>query len=196
MALADYDGLKASVADFLNKTNLTSQIPDFITLAEAQLNLDLDCREMSGLAILSISQDSYPLPCDFDAVLSLRLDGDVKDIPAVSPDQLDGFPGVGKPAGYAVMDRLIFAPAPDANYQATMRYRKRIPALSSSNKCNWLLKRHPGAYLYGSLLQAAPYLRDDERISVWSGLYTAAVDALNQNEKRTVGKLNARGRAF
>lgn len=196
MALADYDSLKSAVADFLNKTNLTAQIPDFITLAEAQLNLDLDCREMSSVAILSISQDSYPLPCDFDAVLSLRLAGDYKDIPAVSPDELDGFPGVGKPIGYAVLDRLIFAPSPDAEYTATMRYRKRIPSLSASNKCNWLLKKHPGAYLYGTLLQAAPYLRDDERISTWSGLYTAAVDALNQNEKRTVGKLNARGRSF
>ena len=41
MALSNYTELKASIADFLNRDDLTSVIPDFITLAESQINRDI-----------------------------------------------------------------------------------------------------------------------------------------------------------
>jgi hypothetical protein len=49
---------------------------------------------------------------------------------------------------------------------------------------NWILRDHPDAYLYGALLQAAPFLRDDERIAVWGGLFERAIDGINKHEFR------------
>jgi hypothetical protein len=58
-------------------------------------------------------------------------------------------------------------------------YVGKIPVLSDANTTNWLLDEAPGVYLYGALSQSAPYLKDDERLIIWSTLYTNAVNALN-----------------
>jgi hypothetical protein len=62
-------------------------------------------------------------------------------------------------------------------------YYKALPALSA-NSTNWLLTAHPDVYLYGSLMQAAPYLKNDERLAVWGSLYTASIADLNQSSDR------------
>jgi hypothetical protein len=59
-----------------------------------------------------------------------------------------------------------------------------LAKLSDANTSNWLLERHPDVYLYGALLQAAPYLRDDERVALWTPLYGQAIeDMILQNER-------------
>jgi hypothetical protein len=65
---------------------------------------------------------------------------------------------------------------------------KSFCPLSSSVPCNWLLRSHPDAYLYGSLMQAAPFLRDDERIPVWGQFFSNAINSINQREiRRQIG---------
>src|SRR6185503_2733971 len=64
-----------------------------------------------------------------------------------------------------------FFPAPSQAYNAELTFYQRIPALSASNSTNWLLTLNPDAYLYGSLLQAAPYLKDDARTSTWAQIF-------------------------
>ena len=63
-------------------------------------------------------------------------------------------------------------------------YYQKIPALSASNTTNWLLTAHPDVYLYGALMQSAPYLDDDQRMQVWSTLYGNAVQAVNQESEK------------
>ena len=85
-----------------------------------------------------------------------------------------------------------------AEYTVRMRYRKRIPALSAQCATNWLLRKHPDAYLYGALSQALIYFRDDER-QVIRDAYASALDAIEEDDKRTAypSTLNARlGRSF
>jgi len=78
-------------------------------------------------------------------------------------------------------------------------YYGKLSKLSTSNTTNWLLTLSPDVYLYGSLLQAAPYLQDDARIQVWAGLYQRGIEALNLADERgsmTGGALMARARTF
>jgi hypothetical protein len=64
-----------------------------------------------------------------------------------------------------------------------------LDKLSVSNASNWILARHPDVYLYGSLLQAAPYLRDDERVGLWAPLYAQAIeDMLIQDSRAAVSQ--------
>lgn len=199
MALDTYDGLKASIADWLNKTNLANQIPDFIRLAEAQFNRELDTREMVDTITLSAASEDYPLPCDFAGVKSFRVEGSPSlPLQYVLPEALDSAFGTGRPCRYTITDRIVLDPVPDAAYSMRLRYRKRVPALSSSRRCNWLLDKHPDVYLYGSLMQAAPYLRDDARIAVWGSMFASALDAITQDDKRQAhpSTTNAAGRTF
>lgn len=186
MDLTTYAGLKAAVADFLNKTNLTSQVPGFIDLAEAQMRRRLKVRhQVETMEITTASDGTYPLPCDFDGVVSIYA-GTVP-LTYLEPEMMDvrtapeGFPTTT----YSIFgDSLYFAPLPsDGGTTVTMRYRTLFCSLSATKRCNWILAKHPDAYLYGALMQAAPFLRDDDRIGVWGGLFNAAIDDINAQAK-------------
>jgi len=52
--------------------------------------------------------------------------------------------------------------------------------LSDSNADNWLLRDAPDVYLYGALIQSAPYLNDDARAETWASLYSTAIQSLQR----------------
>lgn len=202
MALDTYANLKTAVADFLNKSGLAgidTKAAEFIALAEAQMNRELDVREMTGLQTVTISEETMSLPCDFAGVRSFRIEGSpALPLEYVAPEAFDSAFGTGKPTRYTVTDVITFDPVPDADYEARLRYRKRIPALGAALACNWLLRKHPDAYLYGALSQALIYFRDDER-QVIRNAYAEALNAIEEDDKRTAypSTINARsGRSF
>lgn len=109
-------------------------------------------------------------------------------------------PGVGRPSEYTVLgDNFMFLKAPDTSYTATLVYYAAIPRLSALVTTNWLLEKHPDIYFYGSLLNSAPYLKEDARIAVWAQLYQSAVDALitaDQRSQTASNGLKAQARMF
>jgi hypothetical protein len=202
MALDTYANLKTAVADWLNKATLTGvgdRAAEFIVLAETWMNRELDTREMTATIAVTISTETMALPCDFAGVRSFRIDGS-PSVPLLyaKPEEFDDAFGTGKPTRYTVTDVITFDPVPAASYTGRLRYRKRIPALSASLATNWLLRKHPDAYLYGALSQALIYFRDDERRIIESR-WAAALEAIQADDKRTAypSTLNARaGRQF
>ena len=91
----------------------------------------------------------------------------------------------GQPAYYAVTaGEIEVYPVPDGTYTSELYYFGKTPALSDSNTSNWILEHYPDAYLYGSLIHSAPYLKDDARIQVWAALYQNAIDAINQASEK------------
>ena len=202
MALDSFANLKTAVVAWLNKTTLAnaeSVAVDFIALAEAQMNRELDTREMTATITVTVSDEEMSLPCGFAGVRSFRLDGSpATPLEYVPPEAFDGAFGTGRPIRYTVTDVITFDPVPDAEYEARLRYRKRIPSLSAQCSTNWLLRKHPDAYLYGALSQALIYFRDDERQAIRDA-YAAALSAIRDDDKRTAypSTLNARsGRSF
>lgn len=201
--LDTYANLKTAVADWLNRQDLTSQIADYITLAEAHMNRELDCREMYARQTLTISGEFLSLPCDFAGVRSFRLNTNpVQRLEYVKPDAMDDIYDAaaispGLPIYYTIDgDKFCFSRVPDSAYQARLRYRRRLCALSDATSCNWVLEKHPDAYLYGALLQAAPFLMDDDRLRTWGVLYKSTIDEINADDaKQNYGaSLNMRGR--
>jgi hypothetical protein len=194
MALdGSYDGLKASIADFLNRGDLASAIPDFITLAEAQMARRLVSRANQGMAVprrliqradaeIAPGAEYVAVPSDMLGPLDLMLEA----APPVELDYLD--PAnlerekalsrwVGAPKFYTVLGgQLQLYPAAAQDYAAELVYIARTPALSDAAPANWILEDYPDAYLYGALVQSAPYLRDDARAELWGTLFTAALD--------------------
>jgi hypothetical protein len=89
--------------------------------------------------------------------------------------------------------------SPDTTYTTELIYYSKLSKLSASVSSNWLLSASPDIYLYGSLLQAAPYLQDDARIPVWSNLYDRALTDVQTADDRgstSGGAMAARARSF
>ncbi len=192
MALdGSYAGLKASVADWLNRADLAAVIPDFITLAEGQMNRRLRVRRMVATASASISAAYESLPADFAGALAVTF-SDGRQLDFLTPDALAQKtflhqPSPAEPTHYSVVGtQFQFYPPPDQAYRALLTYYQALPPLAA-NASNWLLATAPDAYLYGALTQAAPYLKDDTRIPIWGELFTSALSDLKAADRESLG---------
>lgn len=188
MALSNYTGLKASIADFLNRDDLTSVIPDFVALAEAQINRDIRHWKMEARSSgqQSPADEYMQIPADWVETIRLHLTGTgTSVVNLVSRDAMADKRAAqenasGTPRMYTHADgQFQLYPTPDATTNLELLYYQKIPSLIS-NTDNWLLLEAPDVYLYGSLLHSAPYLAEDARVAVWAQLYSAAVQRLNQ----------------
>jgi len=149
MALTNYTELQASVADFLNRSDMTSVIPDFITMCEADMNRTLRVREMSIRTRAPINSQYVKLPADFLGMRNIDLLTDpVTPLSYLNLQNLDihrSNKSTGKPLYYSIMQGSIeFSPVPDSEYTLEIIYYQKIPALST-NSTNWLLTDHPDA---------------------------------------------------
>ena len=183
MALTTYAELKTSIGDWLNRSDLTSVIPDFISLAEAQVERTLRTRQMIVRANASFDAQYGAVPADFLEVKSLKLTSTNPQTPLsfLSIDALDNemtkHTASGKPKFFGIVGgQFRIVPTPDSNYTTELTYYAKLSKLSNSNTTNWLLTSNPDIYLYGALLQAAPYLQDDARIQTWATLYERALN--------------------
>jgi hypothetical protein len=188
LALTTYANLKTAIADWLERDDLSARIGDFITLAEAHINRTLRVRQMVRRSQATITDAYSAAPPDLAEVIALTLDG-----AALEPTPLGVLgtgPEMGRPRRFAqVGPEIRYWPAPDRAYVADLTYYARTPALSDEAPTNWLLAEAPDVYLYGALLQAAPYLHDAESASTWGQLYAAALGALREAQRTLVGGL-------
>jgi len=175
MALTTYAELQSSIADFLNREDLASVIPTFIDLAEAQINRDVRHYQMETVATLSIEGRYTLRPINWVETVSITLDGgsannlELLSTSAMNERRSNSGNTAGSPRYYKNTGQDIEVwPSPDQ---------------AESAPTNWLLSAAPDVYLYGSLLQSAPYLANDERIGVWAQLYSAAVLRLNEESE-------------
>ena len=186
MALTTYDELKTSVADFLNRDDLTSVIPDFITLAETSLNRTLRHWRMEKRANAVANTQYTALPSDYLEMIRLSIiDSTTSTIENVGQFEISKLRAqnnntTGKPVNFTILDGSIeLNPTPDAAYEIQLLYYGKIPPLNAQTTSNWVLENYPDAYLYGSLLHTAPYLQEDARATTWASLYKTATDAIN-----------------
>ncbi len=73
MAITTYSELQSAVADWLNRSDLTARIPDFITLAETRINRDLRAREQQVIATANVDTPFFAIPGDFLEFKSFRI---------------------------------------------------------------------------------------------------------------------------
>ena len=191
MALTTYAELKTSVGDWLNRSDLTTAIPDFISLAEAQIERSLRTRQMIKRSTASLSTEYSAVPDDFLEAKTFKLDTNPPTpMQFETIDSMDNLSTVytasGKPAYFSVVGgQFRFVPTPDTTYTGELTYYAKLSKLSASNTTNWLLTAAPDIYLYGALMQAAPYLQDDARITVWAALYKNGLEELKLADDRS-----------
>lgn len=205
MAITTYAELKTAVGDWLNRSDLDSVIPNFISLAEAQFNRSIRHRKMVVRADATLDTPYFAVPADWLQTIRFQLNTNpVTPLLFVTPEQaLEEsmvYSAGQQPLFYTTIGQQFqVVPTPDTSYDAELLYYAKIPALSDSATTNWLLTESPDIYLYGALIQSAPYLKEDDRINVWAGLYQRLIDDMMlADERARIGssKLKTRIRTF
>jgi len=192
MALTNYSELKASLANWLNRSDLNTEIADdFIKLAEADFNSKLRVRAMVAQADLTIDSETESLPTGFLQVRDFYLlSGQTKTpLTYTTPSQMDATATTsttGKPTTFTILgDTFRFSPVPDGTYTAKINYYKKFDALSDTNTTNYILASHPAIYLYGSLFHAANFLGgiNPQQVQTWQSMYATAMERLELNDR-------------
>jgi hypothetical protein len=189
MAISTYAELQTAAANWLGRADLTSRIPEFVALAEAKFNRTLRIRDMiTKDAAFSITGEYVAVPTGFLEAKAFMLNASPRQELTFMPDdtQVDMYPTSNEsPLFYSIVgSNFRFAPVPSATVTATLTYYKAIVALATTSP-NWLLTSHPDIYLYGTLMEAAPYLGDDARVGVWAAGLRECVSQLRTQDARS-----------
>ena len=191
MSFTSYADLQTSIAGYLARSDLTSQIPDFIRLSELRLRRDLRIRQMlKSVTTATVAADNtVELPSDFLEVRDLFIVGNpVQPLTYYSPSAFNRNARtweVGKPRDYTVLaNDFQLAPIPDTVYTVQMLYFAAPAFLSDTNTSNVFLANTPDALLYGALLEAAPWLMDDARLNTWGSLFDRAMASITRSDEQ------------
>ncbi len=203
--ITEYQSLQDFMEETLNRYDLTAALPTFIQLAEANFNDDIRHPLMLTRSEASSDEGYIPVPTDFLQDYSLKLETDTphEEIRYVGADEAKRIKATGLTGDvlyYSIVGSSFeLIPDPADAVDVELIYYAKIPALSVSNTTNWLLTKRPDVYLYGSLLEVVPYLKDDERVQLWSAARQRGIDSLNAGGERMMRsstQLNARMRSF
>ena len=195
MALGNYTDLKAAIADWLDRSDLTDRIPDFIALAEARLNRELRIRPMEVRSTMTtnVGQRYFNLPGGYLQMRNFQINTNpITPLEYITPEMLDRLYGsntTGKPRAYSLIgDEIQLAPIPDSEYTIEMAFYEKFTPLgdgtSGTVTSNWLTKNAPDVILYGALIEAEPFIKNDERIQLWLTAYKEAIDKIQKADER------------
>ena len=279
MALSTFSELKTEIANYVDRSDLTNQIPTFIKLAEARINRLLRVRIMETVKIISLISGvkRYPLPSDYlqlrtiqydassvaDTTLSAEINDSVASIAltsatgftstgtiligteqitytGISTDTLTGctrgangttaaehvngktvieiytvftagtistnvdkrisplnyvtpqlLPRInagsitGIPEAYTMRaGYLLMGPVPSSSYMMEIDYYAKVAALSDAAPTNDMLTNNPDLYLYGSLLEAEPFLMNDARVQLWANAFRQSMTDLQEQDDK------------
>ena len=205
MAIGTYDELKTAVANWLDRDDLTDRIPEFIALAEARMNralrvsmmVNVDETTLGGATALVSGTSDYSLPSGYLQMIDFHLrTSPIVTLSYITPENMNRMwagSQSGKPQSYTVFSdnasgtpvkKVRLGPAPDSNYDYSVMFYKKIDALSASNTTEPMLTDNPDVYLYGALLEAEPFLMNDQRIQLWATALTEAVNQIQQEDNK------------
>ena len=198
-----YDSLNYYVLQYLERSDLATinAIPTFITLAEFEIAQEIKTLGQLQIVESTMNANSPNLakPARWRKTVSMNYtDASGNKNPiflrkyeyliSYSQNSTTG----GAPLYYAdtSWDWWYVSPTPDQSYAFEVLYYERIAPLSSTNQTNWLTQNAPTAMLYGTLLQAMPFLKNDQR-QIFQQKYLEAIKSLKDEDVSRVGDRQA-----
>jgi len=200
MSITSYSELQTAIGSFMARSDLTSNIPDFITLFEEEANRKLRTRQMMVTQSTTPSSGQFDLPSDYltwkrvTDVGSVRVDLQYVDPSYLAiryPDSPASAPTCftidnGSTAGSVV--KIMGT----ASTLVDFEYFQKVTSLSTSNTSNWLLAAHPDLYLFGSLTEANIFCKDYETAAIWKGRRDEVLDEISKLDQKTRGPSSIR----
>ena len=197
-----YDSLTTTVLQYLERKDAATvdAIPTFITLAEFEIAEQVKTLGQLQVVESAMNQGDPVLqkPARWRKTVSMNILVGTKKQPVLLrkyeylknywPDDTQ----TDVPLFYADTDwdHWYIAPTPDQAYSFEVLYYERISPLSSTNQTNWLTQNAPNAMLFGTLLQAMPFLKNDQR-TIFQQKYDQAMQALKGEDVARVGDRQA-----
>ena len=200
MSITTYSDLQTAVGNWMQRSDLTTIIPDLIMLGEKRIFRDVRVRDMEAALSVTIASGVAALPVDFVELKHAYIDGSPIKTLEIRPsdwvyNKFTTRSSDAKPDVVAVEgSNLIFGPYPDSTYTVKGIYYKRLTAVASS--ANALFTNNPDLYLFAALAEAEPYVKNDERVTLWEAKYKQIKDDINAETKRSAfgGTLQVRTR--
>lgn len=188
MAITTYAELKTACSNWLKRDDLTSRIPEFITLAETRLFRELRIKAMEASFSTAITSGSITTPTSYIDLKYAYIDRSpvqwLERKPAAwiyehyPTRSADGVPKViARQAS-----TFIFGPYPDSGYTVAGVYYKNIGPVSTS--AHAVFTDNPDLYLFGALLEAVPYLHNDKRAALWNAKYMDSLQRVQAMDER------------
>ena len=191
-AFTSYTNLNTNIASYLARTDLTEQIPMFISLAEKRLNRDLRLRQTLQQSTYSMSSGfKVPTPADFLELQDIHLEANpIIPLTFQTVSQFyrrnGGSNAQGQPINYTlVADNFVLAPQPTGATTCNMTYYKIPAPMSDTVPSNEYLEVCPDLLLYASLAESAPFLMDDPRLATWDGMYKAGLASITKSDEQS-----------
>ena len=202
-AVMTYDSLVADIASYLERSDAATleKIPTFIMLAEQIISAQI--KFLGNLTVntstMVAGSNIIDKPARWRKTVSMNITVAGKREPVLlrkyeylrqySQDPANE----GSPKYYADYDytHWLVAPTPDVDYNFEVLYYERPQPLDSSNQSNWFTQYAPQALLYGSLLQAMPFLKNDSRVQLWQQQYDLIMGTLKAEDQARVGDRQA-----
>lgn len=187
-----YTGLKATIADYMHRDDLTTQIVDFIALAEARIARELRLRSqvLSTTLTATAGVQAVALPTGWLECENVGIAGSAPvnlvyaNIEYLDSKYPDGY-FTGKPTVYSIeQSNLLLGPTPDIAYVISLLYYKRYDSLSVT-PTNFLLTNHPSIYLFAALAEACVYTQDDDRVTLWEAKYKKEIEEVQTKDEQS-----------
>jgi len=202
-AVMTYDSLVADISSYLERTDTQTleKIPTFIMLAEQVI-----ASQIKFLGNLTVNESTMvqgtniiakPARWHKTVSLNVTVDGIRQPVFLRTYEYLRQYWNEATeediPKYYADYDysHWLVAPTPADAYTFEVLYYERVQPLDSSNQTNWFTTYAPQAMLYGSLLQAMPFLKNDERMPMWRAEYDLIINTLKAENTQRIGDRQA-----
>lgn len=192
MSISTYSELKTAVANWIHRDDLTSLIPDFISLTEARIARDLRLRRQVTSSTLTATPGTrgITLPTGWLEFENVTLaTNPERQLTYVNIEHLDSkYPQTsytGVPAVFSIeANQILLGPTPDDDYTVNILYYAKFDAFSAASDTNWLLTNHPNIYLFGALAEAGTYTQD-ERAQLWEARYAKESQELQTSDDKS-----------
>ena len=198
--MSTFSQLQTDIKNYMEDdgTEFSTSLTQFISNTELKLSRDLSTPEFKRKvsSAFSSSDPFLTMPTDLVTIEHLQVvNSNVRTILQLKSDEfiLEYWPNrtsTGVPKYYSYFDTstIYVAPTPSSNLSLEISYKRRLPALSDSNTSNFLTTDAYDALLYGCLIEASLFNRNDKLVQYYTQLYQKAVADVNkeQNQKLSV----------
>jgi hypothetical protein len=185
MTITNYGELKAEVASWLNKSNISSKVAGFVQIAESYIRRDLKVRTQEiTVSDLLQANETLPFPERFASVRRLVVDG--RQCKYITPEEYTNLDLIGadQPTRlYTIIGENIVILGGTSGDAYTLVYSEWFTGLDQDTDTNWVLTYAPDVYLWASCMAGSVWLKDVNATTAYKTLYEQSVRALDNSEK-------------
>lgn len=195
MAISTFAELQVAIASWLHRSDLSANIPEFITLAESRIyngckdpqypSKPLRVRNMQNRDSGTVGAlGAVAIPSQYVDTIRFNLTVNGLNRPLrylASVDNSLFETKQGKGLYYTIVNNSFFVGPYDGSSYTHDYYKSFDPLATTAT--NWLLTNAPGVYLYGALIEAAPFINKDSRLTTWYRMFSASINSLTSNDR-------------